>query len=153
LAYTLAHNVAKVFSKITDRKTKIILVILIICVSLEMFIEAMRIMKIKYAATIYNIGVYVSLALISISLLLSFALPTEIGKEHVKLDFSNFLNSILSFDPLAILYLAALILVFSPIATIIYLLFYFALSKKYVNFLITLILILIFSSLVLIKVV
>ena len=110
-------------------------------------------MKIKYAATIYNIGVYVSLALISISLLLSFALPTEIGKEHVKLDFSNFLNSILSFDPLAILYLAALILVFSPIATIIYLLFYFMLSKKYVNFLITLILILIFSSLVLMKVV
>ena len=110
-------------------------------------------MKIKYAAIIYKVGVYVSLLLISISLLLSLILPAYISKEHLKIDFSSFLYGITTFEPSALLYLASLILVFSPISAIIYLLIYFAVSKKYGNFLISLTLILIFSFLVILKVV
>ncbi len=110
-------------------------------------------MKIKYAAVIYKIGVYVSLLLIGVSLLVSLILPTHMSKEHVKIDFSNFLHGIITLDPVVLLYLASLILVFSPLITVVYLLFCYVTAKKYGNFLISLILILIFSCVVILKVV
>jgi uncharacterized membrane protein len=108
--------------------------------------------KIKHASVIYKCGVYVSLILIGISLIISIFTKNNFSSYTVNFDINNFIHSLVMLDPVMMLYLASLILVASPFAAILYLFIYYTVTKEYGNSFISLVLLLILTCVIIFKV-
>jgi uncharacterized membrane protein len=107
--------------------------------------------KIKYASLIYKVGVYVSLVLIGISLIIFTFTEGNFNQKLVEFNAYNLYNGIIALEPLLLLYLASLVLVISPIVAIIYVMFYYFLVRQYSYFFISLFLVLITIFLIIFK--
>ena len=107
--------------------------------------------KIKYASIIYKSGVYISLVLIGISLIISAFTSEVTSHKLLKFDIYNLYHGIIALDPLLLLYSASFILIISPVAVIIYIMFYYFLMKQYGYFFISLFLILITICVIIFK--
>ena len=108
--------------------------------------------NIKHASTIYRCGVYISLILIGISLIISIFIKNNFSNYPVNFDINNFILRLATLEPVMLLYLASLILVASPFAAILYLFIYYTVTKEYGNAFISLVLLLILMCVILFKV-
>ena len=108
--------------------------------------------KIKDASIVYKCGVYISLILIGISLIISILRKNNFNGHPVNFNVNNFIHSLVTFEPGILLYLASFILVASPVAAIIYIFICYTITKEYGNSFTSLILLLILICVIIFRV-